>query len=163
MKISQTGQRFYVRSLLSFLSHRSTWSSSLITLSRPSLTSCLKIANISLSFYHSARLSLISQPLFFLRSWKPVSFTLPFLDLSLYSPKLSQNLYFRYRPSFVVSSHTHFAIIHRHFIHATLYFIWLLSVFEYVVINCFNYLGTINHLHFTLLFVFTSSRYGIIY
>jgi len=41
----KTGQPSYLRSLLSFPSHRCTRSSSLITLSRPSLTSRLKIAN----------------------------------------------------------------------------------------------------------------------
>jgi len=33
----------------------------------------------------------------------------------------------QYWPSFVVSSHTHFVFIHPHFIHANLYFIWLVS------------------------------------
>jgi len=81
----------HLRSFLSFPSHRCTRSSSLITLSRPSLTSRPKIANRS--FYHSApvlwnnlpchlrqvvhhvtpflfltRLCLIFQPLFSLRS-----------------------------------------------------------------------------------------------
>jgi len=42
----------YFRSLLSFPSHRCARSSSLITLSRPSLTSRFKIANRS--YYHSA-------------------------------------------------------------------------------------------------------------
>jgi len=51
-KSLKTGQPSYVRSLLSFPSHRCTRSSSLITLSRPSLTSRLKIANRS--FHHSA-------------------------------------------------------------------------------------------------------------
>ena len=51
-KSLKTGQPSYLRSLLSFPSHRSTRSSSLITLSRPSLTSRLKIANRS--FGHSA-------------------------------------------------------------------------------------------------------------
>jgi len=46
------GQPSYLCSLLSFPSHRCTRSSSLITLSRPSLTSRLKMANRS--FYHSA-------------------------------------------------------------------------------------------------------------
>jgi len=32
-----------------------------------------------------------------------------------------QDWYIRYWPSFVFSSHTHFAIIHRHFIHANLF------------------------------------------
>jgi len=51
-KSLKTGQPSYLRSLLSFPSHRCTRSSSLITLSRPYLTSRLKIANRSL--YHSA-------------------------------------------------------------------------------------------------------------
>jgi len=38
-------------------------------------------------------------------------------------------------PSFVVSSHTHFAIIHLHFIHANFYFILLVSVYESVVLG----------------------------
>jgi len=44
-KSLKTGQPSYLRSLLSFPSHRCTRSSFLITLSRPSLTSRLKIAN----------------------------------------------------------------------------------------------------------------------
>jgi len=51
-KALKTGQPSYLRSLLSFPSHRCTRSSSLITLSRPFLTSRLKIANRY--FYHSA-------------------------------------------------------------------------------------------------------------
>jgi len=51
-KSLKTGQPSYLRSLLSFPSHRCTRSSSLITLNRPSFTSRLKIANRS--FYHSA-------------------------------------------------------------------------------------------------------------
>jgi len=51
-KSLKAGQPPYLRSLLSFPSHRCTQSSSLITLSRPSLTSRPKIANRS--FYHSA-------------------------------------------------------------------------------------------------------------
>jgi len=51
-KSFETGQPSYLRSLLSFISHRCTRSSSLITLSRPSLTSCLKILNRT--YYHSA-------------------------------------------------------------------------------------------------------------
>jgi len=55
-KSLKTGQPSYLRSILSFLlsfpSHSCTRSSSLITLSRPSLTSRLKIANKS--YYHSA-------------------------------------------------------------------------------------------------------------
>jgi len=50
--LSQISQPSYLRSLLSFTSHRCTRSSSLITLSRPALTSRLKIANRS--YYHSA-------------------------------------------------------------------------------------------------------------
>jgi len=37
-----------------------------------------------------------------------------------------------------------------------------LSVYEEVVINLFNFLDTIKHLHFTP-FVFTSSRYRIVF
>jgi len=51
-KYLKTGQPSYLRSLLSFPSHRCTRSSSLITLSRPSPTSRLKIANSS--FYNYA-------------------------------------------------------------------------------------------------------------
>jgi len=59
-KSLKTGQPSYLRSLLSFRSHRCTRSSSLITLSRPSLTSRLKIANRS--FYHSAPVLWNNQP-----------------------------------------------------------------------------------------------------
>jgi len=45
-KSLKTGQPSYLRSLLPFSSRRCTRSSSLIILSRPSLTSRLKIANI---------------------------------------------------------------------------------------------------------------------
>jgi len=51
-KSLETGQPYYLCSLFSFYSHRCTRSSSLITLSRPSLTPRLKIANRS--YYHSA-------------------------------------------------------------------------------------------------------------
>jgi len=51
-KSLKTGQPSCLRSRLSFFSHCCTRSSSLFTLSRPSLTSRLKIANRS--FYHSA-------------------------------------------------------------------------------------------------------------
>jgi len=70
------------------------------------------------------RLCLIFQPLFSWRSWKLISFALPFL-LSLYLPRLSQDWYLRYWPSFIFSSHTHFTIIHRHIIHANFYVICL--------------------------------------
>jgi len=52
LKSLKTGQPSYICSLLSLPSHHSTRYSSLITLSRPSLTSCLKNANRS--FYHPA-------------------------------------------------------------------------------------------------------------
>jgi len=61
------------------------------------------------------RLCPIFQPLFSLRSYKLISFTLPFL-LSLYSPRLSQDWYLPYWPSLSFSFHTYFAIIHRHLI-----------------------------------------------
>jgi len=47
----QTGRPSYLRHLLSFHLHRCTRSSSLITLSRPTLTSRLKIGKMS--FYHA--------------------------------------------------------------------------------------------------------------
>ena len=52
LKSLKTGHPFYLRSLLSLTPHRSTRSSSLITLNRPSVTSGLKISNKSL--FHSA-------------------------------------------------------------------------------------------------------------
>jgi len=155
-KSLKTGQPSYLCFLLSFPFYRSTRSSSLITLSRPSLTSRLKIANRSFHYYapilwnnlpshllrlfitsllflFQTRLCLIFQPLFSLRSWKPISFTLPFL-LSLYLPRLSQDWYIRYWPSFVFLSHTHFAIIHRHIIHANVIVIWLVSMNKWSLI-----------------------------
>jgi len=51
-KSLQTGHPSYLRSLLSFAPNRSTRSSSLLTLNRPSNSSRLKITNRS--FYHSA-------------------------------------------------------------------------------------------------------------
>jgi len=42
----------------------------------------------------------------------------------LYSPRLSQEWFLLYWPSFVFSSRTHFAIIQPHFIHVNFYFIW---------------------------------------
>jgi len=84
---------------------------------RPLPTNMMTNWMIELSYYHSATvlswnnlpsdlrqvvhhvtrptlnfLCLIFQPLFSLRSWKPIAFTLPFL-LSLYSPRLSQDWY----------------------------------------------------------------------
>jgi len=104
----KTGQPSYIHSLLSFPSNRCTQSSSLITLSCPSLTSRLKIANRS--YYHSAPVlwnnfpsdlhaahhvtlsPIFNSPVSDLSAslLKPISFTLPFL-LSLYSPNLSQD------------------------------------------------------------------------
>jgi len=61
--------------------------------------------------------------------------------------------------NFVVSSRTHFAILHPHFIHANfiLFDFWV-SVNKWSL-SCSTLLGILNHLQFTLLFVFTSSRY----
>jgi len=108
-KSLKTGQSSYLRFLISFPSHRCTRSSSLITLTRPSHTSRLKIVNRS--FYHShvswnnlpshlrqvvhhitsspisnSPVSDLSASLFL----NLFSFTLPLL-LSLYSPRLSQD------------------------------------------------------------------------
>jgi len=79
---------------------------------------------ITALFLFQTRLCLIFQRLFFLRSWKPISF---------------KYWYLLYWPSFVFSSHTHFAIIHRHIIHANFYVIWLVSIYEWVVNNLFNF------------------------
>jgi len=49
-------------------------------------------------------------------------------QLSLVSSRLYQHWYLWYWSSFFVLSHTHFTIIHHHFIHANFYFIWLVSV-----------------------------------
>jgi hypothetical protein len=56
----KTGHPSYVRSLLSYKPRRSTRSSSLITLNRPSITSGLKISNTS--FYHFASVLINSLP-----------------------------------------------------------------------------------------------------
>jgi len=71
--------------------------------------------------------------------------------LSLYSPGLSQDWFIWYWPSFIVSIHTHFAIIHPNFIHANFYIIWLLLMNKQSSV-CSTFLGIIVHLHFTLLF-----------
>jgi len=98
-------------------------------------TSRLKIANRS--YYHSAPVlwnnllshlrqvvhhiapsPILNSPVsdlstsLFLNIWKPLRFNLRFL-LNLYSPRLSQDWYLRYWPSFVFLSHAYFAIIHR--------------------------------------------------
>jgi len=63
-KSIKTGQPSYLRSLLSFPSHRCTRSSSHITLSRPSLTSRLKsrLKITNRSFYHFAPVIWINLP-----------------------------------------------------------------------------------------------------
>jgi len=118
-KSLKTGQPSYLRSLRSFSSHHCTQSSSLITLSRPALTSHLKIADRS---YHHSALGLwnnlpsdvrhvahhVVPPIFFIYSIfyilrfvcsfklsfsqevENLSLFLPFL-LSLYSPRLSRD------------------------------------------------------------------------
>jgi len=135
----KTDQPSYLRSLLSFPSHHCTRSSSLTTLSRPFLTSRLKIANRT--FYHSAPVlwnNLPSHPRQVVHhvtppiSNSPVSYWSTSLFLNKLKPSLSLFLsslvcihlgylrsdwYLRYWPSFVFSSHTHFAIIHRHISH----------------------------------------------
>jgi len=153
-KSLKTGQPFYLLSLLSFPLHRFTRSTSLITLSCPSLTSRLKKANSSyyhftpilwnnLPFHLRQVVHHVTPPILnspesdlFLKKLKPISFTLSFL-LSLYSPRLSRDWYLRYWPSFVFSSHIHFAIIHRHVIHANFNYISLVSIYEF---NLFNFL-----------------------
>ena len=51
------------------------------------------------------------------KSSRLIFFIFHFLH-SLYSPRLPLDWYLRYWPSSVTSSHTHFVIIHLHFIHA---------------------------------------------
>jgi hypothetical protein len=97
-KSLQTGYPSYLRSLLSFTPHRSTRSSSLITLNRPSHTSRLKISNRS--FYHSAPVLWNSLPpdlrhfTHHLTSSTP-SFDSPVSDLStsLFLKKLKTHLF----------------------------------------------------------------------
>jgi len=81
---------------------------------------------------------LIFQPLFFKVKKPSLPPFLSSVACSLYSPRLSEDWFLRYWLSFVVSSKTHFAIIHPHLIHANLYFIWPVSFHEWVVINLFN-------------------------
>jgi len=114
-KYLKTGQSSWVRTLLVFPSHRCTRSSSLITLSHPSPTSRHVIVNIyvyilllfygiffhfifirlfitSLILQFQTHTCLIFNPLLSLRSWQPISLTLPFL-FSLYLPRLYQDWY----------------------------------------------------------------------
>jgi len=98
-KSLKTGQPFYLRSLLSFPSHRCrpTRSSSHITLNRPSLTSRLKIANRS--FYHSATVlwnnlpSHLRQVVYHVTP-SPISISpLPDLSTSLFLKKLKTHFF----------------------------------------------------------------------
>jgi len=148
IKISQNWSTLILPPLSSFIPFTSLYSVFYITFSRLFLTSRLKIANRS--FYHSAPVLWNNLPSYlpqvvhhvtppiskspvyefstslFLNKGKPHLFTLYFLLIvTLYSPKLSRSglISIRYSPSFVFSSHTHFAIIH-----ANLYVIWLVSM-----------------------------------
>jgi len=145
-KSLKTGQPSYLRSLISFPSHRCTWSSSLIILSRPSLTSRLKIANRSfcscfmeqspISFmlgclsHHSFTYFKLACVWSFNLSF-PKEVENPSLSFfhSLYSPRLSHDWYLQYWPSFVFSSHTHFAIIH------CISFMPIFILFDYLSMN----------------------------
>jgi len=105
-KYLKTGQPYYLHSLISFFSHGCTRYSSLVTLSRPFLTSCLKLqidliitpllfcGSLSTDLRHVAHhvnaspilnspVSDLSTPLFLKKLY--TSFTLSFL-LSLYLP-----------------------------------------------------------------------------
>jgi len=116
-----------LRSFLLFPSRCSTRSSFLITISRP-LPSRFEIA--SRSFYHSAPVlgnSLSSDQRHVAHHVIPNSLTnspVSYLSTSFLLKKVKK--YLQYRTSFVVSSRTHFAIIHPHFIHANFYFVQLL-------------------------------------
>jgi len=141
----KTGQPSYLRSLPLFPSHRCILGLPLITLGRPSLTSRLKIANRS--FYQSAPVLWnnlpshlrqvvhhVTSPIsnlpvsdlstsFFFKKLKTHLFHSSFPPKSVFTYRLSQDWYLRYWPSFVVSSHTYFATIHRHIIQANFYVI----------------------------------------
>jgi len=69
----------------------------------------------------------LSTSLIFLKRWKSISFTVPFL-LSLHSPRPSQDWYLRYRSSFIVSCQKQFAIIYANFIHANLIYFIIITI-----------------------------------
>jgi len=76
-----------------------------------------------------------------------------------YSPRLTQDWYIRYWPCKLRVFISHPFRYHSPSFHSRQFFLILLVSF----INLLNFLDTVNHLHFTLLFVFTSSRYHIIF
>jgi hypothetical protein len=97
-KSLKTGHPAYLRSLLSFTPHRSTRSSSLITLNRPSVTSGLKISNRS--FYHHAPVLWNSLPSYLRhtahhsKSASPTADSCnPDLSTSLFLKKLKSHLF----------------------------------------------------------------------
>jgi len=70
-------------------------------------------------------------------NWQFTSF-FPSLSLFIFSLVCIQlGWHLLYWPCFVVSSHTHFTVIHPHFIHAN--FIYLTCFYEQVVINLFKF------------------------
>jgi len=121
-----------------------TRSFSRIILSRPSLTSCLKIAE-----YHSAPVlwnnfpshlrqvvhhvtpsPILNSPVsnistsLFLEKSKTLALSLFLSSLVCINlGYLDQDWYLRYWPSFVFQSHTHFTIIHRHICHSERYYL----------------------------------------
>ena len=103
----------------------------------------------------STHLYLICQPLFFSKSSKLIFFTFLFLR-SVYSPGLPLDRYLWYWPSFVVSSHIHVVPF--------IFISFMPIVFDFwmsknkLSLVCSTFIGTINHLHFILLFAFTSSH-----
>ena len=88
---------------------------------------------------------------------KNPSFSLFFSSL-VSRPRRPLDGYLRNWPGFVASSHCHFAIIHPHVTHCSF------TLFDLVVsenkfsLFCLTFTGTLNQLHFTLLFMFTSFR-----
>ena len=167
---------FALFSFLSLTSHRSTGSSSFITLNRPSVTFGLKMSNIPFvhsgpvlwnslpshlrhSGHHSTSLP-ISLTLVSLSSssnWNLTSFACPFHH-NLYSPELLSIGYLWYWPCFVFSSYLHFVSGHLHVIHlCNLLFDLATQMFENKLsLSCWTFISTINQRHSILLFIITS-------
>jgi hypothetical protein len=71
-------------------------------------------------------------------------------------PKLHLDGYPRNWSGFVASSHCHFAIIHPHVIHSSFTLFDVTVSENKLLLICLMFTGTLNQLHFTLLFMSTS-------
>ena len=112
---------------------------------------------LNLFLIHQNHLFLLFLALF-LKKLKTHLFSFHFLH-SLSSPRLPLDWYLRYWPSLVNSSHTLIVILDLHFIHAYFLLKFELQVSKNkLTLICSTFTGTINRLHFILLFVFTSCR-----